>query len=45
MKRLVLLVSLLLSIPVASAHHGWGFYGEVIEMDLTLVELKTGQST
>ena len=33
---------LLAAVVPANAHHGWGFYGDIVELEFTVEELKLG---
>ena len=35
-------VVLLGAVLPANAHHGWGFYGDIVELEFTVAELKLG---
>ncbi|MBT8078624.1 MAG: hypothetical protein KJO31_08590 [Gammaproteobacteria bacterium] len=41
MKKCFATLALITATPVL-AHHGWGFYGEIVELQFTVAELKLG---
>ena len=38
----VIFILFLLVATAANAHHGWGFYGDIVEIEFTVAELKLG---
>lgn len=38
----VIFILFLFVVTAANAHHGWGFYGDIVEFEFTVAELKLG---